>query len=48
MDRESLLKYGMRLDELNRIKVIDDETDQHANQLREFCNSFLRVIKFNV
>ena len=44
MDRQSLERFGMRLDDLNRIRAIDDETDQHANNLRDVCNEFLRVI----
>ena len=42
MALRSLERYGMRLDELNRIRVVDEETDQHANNLKEHCNEFIR------
>ena len=32
----------MRFDDLNRIKVIDEETDSHAGSLKDYCIDFLR------
>ncbi len=38
----SLERHGMRLDELNRVRVIDEETENHAQALRDVCNEFIR------
>ena len=37
-----LERHGMRLDEFNRIRAIDEETDSHANSLKDYCKTFLR------
>ncbi len=42
--RSSLERYGMRLDELNRIRVVDEETDGHANDLKQHCDAFVKDI----
>jgi hypothetical protein len=44
MAMASLERHGMRLDELNRIRVVDEETDSHANELKEHCDEFVSHI----
>ena len=41
MDNRGLERYGMRFDDLQRVRVIDEETENHASALRDVCNEFL-------
>ena len=41
MESKDLSRYGMRLDDLNRIRALDEDTESHASQMRETCNDFL-------
>ena len=40
----SLERHGMRFDDLNRVRVIDEDTENHASSLRNVCDEFLKDI----
>ncbi|TRY61364.1 hypothetical protein TCAL_04406 [Tigriopus californicus] len=42
MEGRDLTRYGIRFDDLNRVRVIDEETENHSSDLRDTCNAFLR------
>ena len=44
MALRSLERYGLRLDELNRIRATDEEVDGHANDLKDHCDEFIKDI----
>ena len=44
MALRSLERYGLRLDELNRIRATDEEVDGHANDLKDHCDEFMKDI----
>ena len=44
MALRSLERYGLRLDELNRIRATDEEVDGHANDLKDHCDEFMMDI----
>ena len=41
----SLSKHDMRLDDLNRVRVLDEEAETHAQALSDGCNEFVRDTK---
>lgn len=34
-------RHGIRLDELSRVRAIDEDTEGHASNLRNNCKDFL-------
>ena len=44
MALRSLERYGLRLDELNRIRATDEEVNGHANDLKDHCDEFMKDI----
>ena len=41
----SLSRHDMRLDDLNRVRVLDEEAETHANALSDGCHDFVRDTK---
>ncbi len=37
-----LERHGMRLDDLGRVRAIDEEAEGHASSLRDVCDEFVR------
>ena len=45
MASEALEKAGMHFDDLNRIRVLDEDTSNQAQELKEVCQDFLGDIE---
>ena len=41
MASEALDKAGLHFDDLNRIRVLDEESSSQAQELKEVCQDFL-------
>merc|ERR1711923_120209 len=44
MANEALERAGMHFDDLNRIRVLDENTSSQASELKEVCHDFLTDI----
>ena len=45
MAGEALEKAGMHFDDLNRIRVLDEDTSTNAHQLRDSCGNFVSSVE---
>ena len=40
-----LESFGMRIDDLNRVRVLDEDTSTNAHQLRDSCGNFISSVE---